>query len=266
MLTFLKKQRDEAIKLILNLQKKLNTKNKYEIVIKNNNRFVDEINFAKNQANQQRKLLILKRTRSMQLQQRLNALKTSNAETEKIKRLQKGEIKKSRSFNAFINTRRENSSSQSSAFINLSSIYNIVIITINDFANDKKKFNKLFSLDKFIDKPNCELTFFDWLLKIQNCLFVNANHYSTNKHAIIFAINRTAKNAVDHINAYRKENLNYFIFVEQILTFLRSIYENKNEISNARKEYKTFKMRFNQIFNEFFSVFRRLNSLLDFSL
>ena len=65
MLIFLRKQRDEAVKLILNLQKKLNTKNKYETAIKNNNRFVNEINFVKNQTNQQKKLFTLKKTRLM---------------------------------------------------------------------------------------------------------------------------------------------------------------------------------------------------------
>ena len=108
MLIFLKKQRDEAIKLILNLQKNLNIKNKYEIAMKNNNRFVDETNYVKNQINQQKKLFILKKTRSMQLQQRLNVLKINNAEIEKVKRLQKDENEKSRFFNVFINSRREN--------------------------------------------------------------------------------------------------------------------------------------------------------------
>ena len=161
MLTFLKKQRDEAIKLILNLQKKLNTKNKYKTIIKNNSRLVDKINFVKNQVNQQKKLLILKKTRSMQLQQRLNVLKISNVEIEKIKRLQKSEIEKSRFFNVFVNTRRENSFFQFSIFINFFFIYNIVIIIISGFANDKKKINKLFSLNKFINKFNYELIFFD---------------------------------------------------------------------------------------------------------
>ena len=42
MLIFLKEQRDEVIDLIINLLKELN-ENKYEIVLKNNNCFVDEI-------------------------------------------------------------------------------------------------------------------------------------------------------------------------------------------------------------------------------
>ena len=67
MLIFLKKQRDETIKLVLNLQKNLNMKNKYETTIKNKSCFVDEINYVKNQANQQKKLFILKKTRSMHL-------------------------------------------------------------------------------------------------------------------------------------------------------------------------------------------------------
>ncbi|CAF9941763.1 MAG: hypothetical protein HETSPECPRED_003999 [Heterodermia speciosa] len=182
MLTSLRKQRDEAVKLVLNLQKDLNMRDKYEAAMKNNSRLAGETNYARDQANQQKKLLILKRTRSMQLQQRLNVLKASNAEAEK------------------------------------------------------------------------------------NCLFVNADHYPTGKHAAIFIISRTAEDAVSHINVYRKGDLNYFISVEQVLTFLRNIYEDRNEVSNARREYKTLKMRANQTFNEFFFHFRRFSSLLDFSL
>ena len=57
MLIFLKKQRDETIKLILNLQKNLNMKNKYKTTIKNNSCFVDETNYVKNQINQQKNCL-----------------------------------------------------------------------------------------------------------------------------------------------------------------------------------------------------------------
>ena len=87
MLIFLKKQRDKTVKLILNLQKKLNTKNKYEVAMKNNNCLIVEIKHIHNQINQQKKLLILKKTRSMQLQQQLNTLKISNIKIEKLKRL-----------------------------------------------------------------------------------------------------------------------------------------------------------------------------------
>ena len=161
MLIFLKKQRDETIKLVLNLQKNLNMKNKYETAMKNNNRFVDEINYVKNQTNQQKKLFILKKTRSMQLQQRLNVLKINNAEVEKVKRLQKDENEKSRFFSVFINSRRENQLFQFSIFINFFFIYDIVITTVSDFVNDKKKFNKFFFSNKFIDKFDYELIFFD---------------------------------------------------------------------------------------------------------
>ena len=143
------------------MQKNLNMKNKYETAMKNNSRFVDETNYVKNQINQQTKLLILKKTRSMQLQQRLNALKINNVEIEKVKRLQKDKNEKSRFLNVFINSRRENQFFQFSIFINLFFIHDIVIIIVSDFVNDEKKFNKLFFSNKFIDKLNCELIFFD---------------------------------------------------------------------------------------------------------
>ena len=136
-------------------------RNKYETAMKNNSRFADEINYVKNQINQQKKLFILKRTRLMQLQQRLNALKINNAEIEKVKRLQKDKNEKSRFLNASINSRRKNQFFQFSIFINLFFIHNIVIITVSDFVNDEKKFNKFFFSNKFIDKFDCELIFFD---------------------------------------------------------------------------------------------------------
>ena len=160
MLIFLKKQRDETIKLILNLQKKLNVKNKYETTMKNNNRLITKIDHVKNQINQ-RKLFILKKTRLMQWQQRLNVLKINNVEIEKIKRFQKNEIEKSRFFNVFVNMRRNDHNFQFFVFTNFFFIHDIIIIIVNEFVNDNKKFNKFFSFDKFIDKFNCELTFFD---------------------------------------------------------------------------------------------------------
>ena len=97
----------------------------------------------------------------MQLQQRLNVLKINNVKIEKMKRLQKNEIEKSRFFNAFVNTRQKNQFFQFSVFINLFFIYNIVTIITNNFVNNEKKFNKLFLFNKFIDKLNCEFIFFD---------------------------------------------------------------------------------------------------------
>ena len=103
----------------------------------------------------------MKKTRLIQLQQRLNALKINNVEIEKIKRLQKNKNEKSRFFNVFINSRRKNQFFQFSIFINFFFIHDIVIIIVNDFVNDEKKFNKLFFSNKFIDKFNCEFIFFD---------------------------------------------------------------------------------------------------------
>ena len=266
MLTSLREQRDEAVELVLDLQKELDVENKYEAAMEDNSRLAGETTHARNEANQQRKLLTLERTRSMQLQQRLDALEASNAENEEVRRLQEGENEKSRSPSASASTRRENQLSQSPAPTNLSSIHGTVTTTASGSESGGKKSSKLPPPDKFTGKPDCEPTFFDWLLKIQDCLFVNADHYPTDKHAAIFAISRTAEDAVGHINAYRRGDPNYFRSAEQVLTFLRSIYEDRNEVSNARREYKTLKMRTNQTFNEFFSHFRRLSSLLDFSL
>ena len=63
-----------------------------------------------------------------------------------MKRLQKSKIEKSRFFNVFANTRRKNQFFQFSIFINLFFIYNIVIIIVNEFINNKKKLINFFYL------------------------------------------------------------------------------------------------------------------------
>ena len=129
--------------------------------MKNNNRFVDEINYVKNQINQQKKLLILKRTRSMQLQQRLNVLKINNVKIEKVKRLQKMKMK-NRVLSVSLSIRVEKINFFNFRFLSIFFfIHDIVIIIVSDFVNDKKKFNKLFFSNKFIDKLDCEFIFFD---------------------------------------------------------------------------------------------------------
>ena len=60
MLIVFRKQRDEIINLILNLNKKLN-ENKYKTTMKNNNRFVAKTTHVQNDVNQFKKLLVLKK-------------------------------------------------------------------------------------------------------------------------------------------------------------------------------------------------------------
>ena len=86
MLIVFRKQRDEIINLILNLNKKLN-ENKYETTIKNNNRFVAKTIHVRNDVNQFKKLFILKKMRSMQLQKQLNVFSIFNEKTKQIKQL-----------------------------------------------------------------------------------------------------------------------------------------------------------------------------------
>ena len=64
MLIAFRKQRDEIINLILNLNKKLND-DKYETTMKNNNRFIAKTTYVQNDVNQFKKLFILKKMRSM---------------------------------------------------------------------------------------------------------------------------------------------------------------------------------------------------------
>ena len=93
MLIVFREQRDEIINLILNLNKELN-EDKYETTMKNNSRFVAKTTHVRNDVNQFKKLLILKKMRSMQLQKQLNAFSIFNEKTKQIKQLIKIEKKK----------------------------------------------------------------------------------------------------------------------------------------------------------------------------
>ena len=97
-------------------------------------------------------------------------------------------------------------------------------------------------------------------------MFVNVDHYFISKHDVIFIISRIFDYASSHINVYREKKLNYFKISKQILIFFRDIYENRNAINNARREFKALRMKSHQIFDEFFSNFRRFVSIFDFFL
>ena len=262
MLTSLREQRDEATGLVMDLSKELD-EDKYEAALEDNSRLAGETTHARNDASQARELLKRERERGMQLQKELDALKASNEEADQVDQLTRAAIEKSRS-PALPGTPRSEDTSASNA--NLSTIHATDSTTVSGSTSSGKKSSKLPPPDKFTGKKDEGPKFLDWLLKIQDCLFVNTDHYPTAKHGALFAISRTSDDASDHINAYRRADPNYFLSPEQVLTFLRGIYEDRNEISNARREYKSLKMRTNQTFDEFFSHFRRLSSLLDFSL
>ena len=150
MLISLRKQRDEAIGLVMDLSKELN-EDKYKAALEDNSCFVNEITHARNDANQVKELFKRKREREMQLQKELNVLKAFNEKVDQIDQLTRAAIEKSRSFVLFSISRSKNTSINNT---NLFIIHVINFIIVSDFISSDKKFNKLFSSNKFIDKKD----------------------------------------------------------------------------------------------------------------
>ena len=70
---------------------------------------------------------------------------------------------------------------------------------------------------------------------------------------------------VIHIIVYQRTDVNYFQTFDQILQILRDIYEKKNFKNNSRRIYIALKQKCDDLFVVFFSKFRKLNNILQYS-
>ena len=84
-------------------------------------------------------------------------------------------------------------------------------------------------------------------------------------HQIIYVLSRVRDTTFDHVNAYRKVDKNYFKILETVLVVLCDIYEEKNLKTNFRRVYTALKQKRKDFFALFFSEFRRLSSILQYS-
>ena len=70
---------------------------------------------------------------------------------------------------------------------------------------------------------------------------------------------------VIYITVYQRTDVNYFQTFDQILQILRDIYEKKNFKNNSRRIYIALKQKRDDFFVMFFSKFKKLNNILQYS-
>ena len=107
--------------------------------------------------------------------------------------------------------------------------------------------------------------FDEWLMKVIDKLFVNDDHYDIFFHKIITIINWVKDTVVIHIIIYWRIDVNYFQIFDQVLQVLRDVYKEKNFKNNSRRIYIALKQKRDDFFVVFFSKFRKLNSILQYS-
>ena len=102
-------------------------------------------------------------------------------------------------------------------------------------------------------------------MKVINKFFVNNNHYNIFFYKTITVIDWIENMIVIHIIVYWRTDVNYFQIFDQILQILRDVYEEKNLKNNSRQIYIALKQKRDNFFVVFFSKFRKLNNIMQYS-
>ena len=101
----------------------------------------------------------------------------------------------------------------------------------------------------------------DWTLRIQDKLFLNGDHYQSDKEKTLYVIGRTAGTAAKHILAFRANDPDYFKTPDQVLRLLNNTMGDPYKRDNMRRAFKSLRQE-NQPFAAFYSDFRRYTSYL----
>ncbi len=132
----------------------------------------------------------------------------------------------------------------------------------NGNENDHHKFVKLPNSLIFIETDDS--IWETWNIKIADKLDVNANHYSTEKIRIVYAIFRLEDDADQQIYAKRRvDAFSLYQSLSELLKHLKEIYEDQNLIRKCRREYVALK-QLNKLFSSFYSEFTRIFSFLNY--
>ena len=94
-----------------------------------------------------------------------------------------------------------------------------------------------------------------WKDKCVNKLKINANWYFTEKQQVIAIIQWLEDKIAKHIHIRRKVQRHYFIDFDQFFKLLDIIYVDANHDRNIRRQYVDFRMKFSNLYNEFYSKF-----------
>ena len=84
-------------------------------------------------------------------------------------------------------------------------------------------------------------------------------------YKIVTVIDWMKNTIVIHIIVYQRIDVNYFQIFDQVLQILRDVYKKKKLKNNSRWIYIVLKQKRDDFFVVFFSKFKKLNSILQYS-
>ena len=176
----------------------------------------------------------------------IQMLKDVNEITIMLKAVQTRLQKKMRNKNVIIHHLKTASSKQS------------ILISEDYFLKSIKLLNSSLFEDSLQNVNN-------WLLRMQNKLKTNKNHFSIKELKIVYIESWVSEAAIKHIASCMQNTfLNSFLKVEEVLLIIDKMYDNLNHHHITQWQY--LKLYQNKIFfHEFWMKFQRFNAELEYN-
>ena len=123
-------------------------------------------------------------------------------------------------------------------FINV--LRQITSMTSNE--SDVKRFVKMF--DSFLFSNEKIMSIFQWIIKMKNKLFVNANYFDTKKLKMIYILSRTEDFAAKHLNFCTHERFIFLFFLnENMLVILKEMFDDLNRKLTTINEFRVLRTK-----------------------
>ena len=105
------------------------------------------------------------------------------------------------------------------------------------------------------------MSFSNWLSRIKNKLYENADYYPTKSMKLAYVKGLIRGKAAKHILLHLKDNaINLYITIQDLFEHLTFAYKNPNRLFIAKNEFKKLFMKSTQLFHEFHTKFLQLAS------
>ena len=108
------------------------------------------------------------------------------------------------------------------------------------------------------------MSIFQWIIKMKNKLFVNANHFDTKELKMIYVLSRTENLAAKYLNfRMRKRFLSLFLSSENMLIILKKLFDDFNKKLTIINEFRALHIR-DKNFHIFWAEFQQISFDLNF--
>ena len=143
-------------------------------------------------------------------------------------------------------------------FINV--LRRITSITFNE--NDVKRSVKMFDSSLFSNEKI--MSIFQWIIKMKNKLFVNANYFDTKKLKMMYVLSRTKNFAAKHLN-FRTREKSFFLFLlsKNMFVILKEMFNDFNKKLTIINEFRALHIKIKN-FYIFWAKFQRISFGLNY--